>query len=202
MAIKRKGIPSNSSANHLAIRYFQLGIKLKDMDFVTDNEFADLAVKFGLLPTSATWYKSIQLATEFEERGPELFELCRMQVGSRNITLSHLDELIRLANASQRKRFAAKAVRENLSCLALRAEIRDVVHWTSKRYGAGRKLREPNSHADAVWRANREIKRLKSTLEWLTAHERKRSKLRKEMSDVMAALERLQKALGRMLGGA
>ncbi|WP_397570434.1 hypothetical protein [Schlesneria sp. T3-172] len=200
MAIKRKGIPSNTPGDHLAIRYFRLGSKLKRMDFVTENEFAGLAAEFRLLPTSATWYKSIQLATEFEEESPELLELCRMQVGGRHITLSHLDELIRLPNARQRKRFAAKTLRGNLSCLALRAEIRDTVHWTSKRSGAGRKRREPNSRAEAIWRVNREINQLKSTLEWLATYEQNRSKLRKEITDSVAALARLQNVLGRLLG--
>ena len=200
MASKKSTITSRTLRDHLALRYYRLGLQLLQRDVVSGIEFERLATKLGLKAGADAWYKSIRLAKFFKGQGVELERLCRSRADGHQITWTHLLELLQVRSATQRERLAAQAARLNLSCLTLRAEIRRTNDWTSKRPGAGRKRREPRSEADAAWRANRECDRLRTTLEWLKTNNPRRSTLQKELSDAVTAIDDLKKSLRRLFG--
>ena len=200
MPSKKGSTRSARLKDHLAIRYYRLGLQLLERDVVSGEEFERLAAELGLRAGADAWYKSIRLAKYFNGKSADLKKLCRLRTDGRQITWTHLLELLQIPSATQREKLAARAARLNLSCITLRAEIRRTNGWTSKRPGAGRKRREPRNEADAVWRANRKIERLKTTLEWLKTNERRRFKLRNELSGAVIAIDGLQKSLKRLFG--
>lgn len=167
MASKKGTIDSMTPRGHLALRYYRLGLQLLQRDVVSGREFESLATELGLNASADAWYKSIRLAKFFKDQAVELEKLCRSRTDGRQITWTHLLELLQVRSATQREKLAARAARLKLSCLTLRAEIRRKNDWTSKRPGAGRKRREPKDISEAVWRAQLKLNGLKFALKSL-----------------------------------
>ena len=167
MPSKKGTTKSTIVGDHLALRYYRLGVQLLERDIVSDEEFRRLAAELGLRAGADAWYKSIRLAKLFRGKSAELIELCRVRTNGQQISWTHLFELVQVPSATQREKRAARAARLKLSCLTLRAEIRKANKWTSKRPGAGRKRREPKNITEAVWRAQQKLSHLHFALECL-----------------------------------
>ena len=175
MAIKRgAGRAKRRGDGHIALKYFAAGTQIIS-DGLTIQEFPRHAKRVGLRVTPEVYYKSRELAKLFAGDRSGLVRLCRWRKGHRRVSWTHLIELMAEPDPGRREEYAALAIREGLGATALREIVRGTGNLPNRRPGAGRKRREPRSKADGVWRANREIKRLKATLEWLKTNEQNRT---------------------------
>lgn len=179
--------PNNS---HLVIRYFRLGQKLRKHGSAADVEAKQLAAESGLGESPGVRYRSYELAARFEYR--ELVSLCRVRENGSRINLSQICELMVVSDAKQREKLAAFAAKRNLSCLALRAQVRSRRDWKNRRPKAGRERRDPVNRADAVLRAAGQARALQETLEWLKKAAKKTDNL-----DLQSAI----RMLGHLLVG-
>ena len=197
MPSKKGTTKSTIVGDHLALRYYRLGVQLLERDIVSDEEFRRLAAELGLRAGADAWYKSIRLAKLYRGNSAELIELCRVRTNGQQISWTHLLELVQVPSATQREKLAARAASQRLSCLTLRAEIRKAHKWTSKRPGAGRKRREPKDVTEAVWRAKSKISGARFAMECLqrTTEITDLDKLPRQLTKAIKVLSKLMMAL-------
>lgn len=216
MPLKRNSVGSKDRSEHLALQYYRLGCQMRQrkellkeqkIRKVPEDEFLQMAAEAGLEvgPKKARElrYKSVELASKFLDAEPDLRRLCEKNVNDFAITLSHILELTRLP-AELRDHYANLAVENKLSCIALRATIRNKMRWKKKVvYGAksgskvsesGRPYRPPRSAGHAVLRSQRDSSRLIDALDWL--QNKPVPRLTKQMKqDLSTSLEVLSRAI-------
>jgi hypothetical protein len=215
MPSKAKPVRSPGENRHVALLYFELGRQLNEKraalrvegkrlsEEERDKEFRSLAENVGLNipPKRGTdiRFKAMELAKRFESNQPDLSELCAIQNGGVHLTVSHIIELMRIPNARARRRLAKLAVKAKLSCVRLRAEVRNQAGWQSDRKGSVRPPEEPRSEAHAIIRVNREAKALKMTLEWLQTHSNQNCEFK--MNEFWPHIEKSVESLRKVMQG-
>ncbi len=158
--------PHANASDHLALAYYRLGTALNaGGQRVNAQEFERLATQSGLAATLDVRYKSMRVARFFNE--PELIQLCRRRDGGRRVSWTQIVELLQVPTARARKRYAALAVRDQMTAPSLREKIRRDAGRGSLRPRSGRKRREPGTALEALRCSKRDLESLKFHLEAL-----------------------------------